>query len=242
MIIAERSEKAPPERTWGLADKAIRLVVLVVLLFGGVLVFMRAFPHEVSPARLVQDLHEGKVSHLEREAGEGAMRDGGTVRWSTGLLNWYETSVPGPGWPSGAADPRIGHDGMLERLVADSPRQVAVTPAQDLHGEQGWWENRHPAQLAQAAGLLWLLVLLVMLGDWRGRRHASRWAWFWLFTIGVVGALAYLLLEPRPLWARGGAGRGVSARQVHGITGLLAAVLLGLAAVGAAFGLRAFVG
>ncbi|MFG1827745.1 hypothetical protein ACGFIJ_35160 [Microbispora bryophytorum] len=31
-------------------------------------------------------------------------------------------------------------------------------------------------------------------------RLGNRWAWFWLFTVGEVGAMLFLLLEPRPLW------------------------------------------
>jgi hypothetical protein len=31
-------------------------------------------------------------------------------------------------------------------------------------------------------------------------RYANRWAWFWMFTFGQVGAILFLLLEPRSLW------------------------------------------
>jgi hypothetical protein len=55
------------------------------------------------------------------------------------------------------------------------------------------------APLRYAAGAVWLLTLVHMLAQ-GGHRVANRWAWFWMFTIGQVGALLYLLREPTPLW------------------------------------------
>ncbi|OLT36977.1 hypothetical protein BJF79_06275 [Actinomadura sp. CNU-125] len=69
--------------------------MLVILPACGLLAFTRAFPQEVPPAQLHADLREGKVDHLEKESGENAYYDGGTVRWSSGLLTWHETRVTG---------------------------------------------------------------------------------------------------------------------------------------------------
>lgn len=37
-----------------------------------------------------------------------------------------------------------------------------------------------------------------MLGTARPRL-GNRWAWFWLFTVGKIGAIMFLFSEPRPL-------------------------------------------
>jgi hypothetical protein len=201
---------------------AIRLVTLLILLGCGLLVFARAFPQEATVAHLHEDLREGRADYLELEPGERAYDDGGPVRWSNGLLTWHETWVPGPDWG------------------VDSPREVRVTPVSDLHDEHPWWKNRHPAQLALGGCLLWSAMLAVMAGR-PDHRYAGRWGWFWMYTVGLSGVLVHLLLEPHPLWTRNGDALDAPRRRLNGATGLLAAVLLGLATMGVMFGLRAIV-
>ncbi|MFA1549741.1 hypothetical protein [Actinomadura chokoriensis] len=240
MMLSVEFKKSPPDWRQSRTGRAMRLMGLLVLWGCGLLTFARAVPLDVPPSRLADDLAEGRVGHLERESGEHALADGGSVRWSTGLLTWYQASLPGPGGSSDGAGV-FGEDApeeTLERLITDSPQQVKVTPVQDLHGERNWWENRHPAQFAPAAGLLWLLLLVVMARR-PDHRSASRWAWFWLFTVGQLGALAYLLVEPRPLWTRDAGEAHASAPRLSGVSGFLVAIPLGLATAGAAFALRA---
>ncbi|WUI00520.1 hypothetical protein OHR68_01460 [Spirillospora sp. NBC_00431] len=222
MAIDTEPTRTSPLWTWNLAGRALRLVMLLILLACGLLMFTRAFPQEVTPAHLHEDLREGRVDYLEMESGENAYDDGGQVRWSSGLLTWQETWVPGPDWGAGL------------------PRDVRVTPVADLHDEYPWWKNRHPAYLAWGACLLWLAMLAVTAAR-PDHRYAGRWSWFWMYTVGLSGALLYLLLEPHPLWKRGGDELDAPRRHVHGATGLLAAALLGLATLGLLFGLRAIV-
>jgi cytochrome b561 len=75
--------------------------------------------------------------------------------------------------------------------------------------------------LATAA---WLVTFVVMLAN-RETRYANRWAWFWLFTHGLAGALIYLWLEPRPLWSRRGTDRDPE-RRMRGPAGFLSAIML----------------
>ncbi len=75
----------------------------------------------------------------------------------------------------------------------------------------------------------WILALLIMLGS--TPRLGNRWAWLWLLTVGQVGALLFLLLEPRPLWFA--AGRRPAPRgRLSGGWGFLAAIGLGLLSYG----------
>ncbi|OLT36976.1 hypothetical protein BJF79_06270 [Actinomadura sp. CNU-125] len=97
-----------------------------------------------------------------------------------------------------------------------------------------------PGLLRLGRWLLWSVMLAVMAGT-GAHRYAGRWGWFWLYTVGLSGVLLHLLLEPRPLWTRGGGDLGPPARRLNGTTGLLAAIPLGLITLGALFGLRAVV-
>ncbi|HUR05380.1 MAG TPA: hypothetical protein VM347_22760 [Nonomuraea sp.] len=86
----------------------------------------------------------------------------------------------------------------------------------------GWW-----------IAASWVLVILTML--FAPPRLANRWAWFWLFTVGQVGAILYLVLEPRPLWQ--GPGEGLTRdKRVNGGSGcaysIILAIVSGLAALG----------
>jgi hypothetical protein len=228
MPIAAERTTFPRDRVWSLAGRALRLVLLLVLLTCGLMVFNRAFPHEATAAQLAEDLRQRRVTHIELD-----VEDVRAVRWSNGLLTWYQTIAP-PGW-SRNADPSFG---TPDSRIKVTPRQV------DLHTHVSPVELLHPVYLAgPAGGLLWLLLLLVMLDNRRDHRYASAWAWFWMFTVGLAGALVYLLVETRPLWAHGADGPpGEAARRLHGSAGFLMAVLLGLATTGAAFGLRAILG
>jgi hypothetical protein len=233
-------------RTRSVAGWMTRAALLVILSTSGLLAFTHANPREATPGHLVDDLRHGRVEHLERPRGESYFVDGESrVRWSTGLLTWYETSVPGPGWPAvapGRPDSAGADAAILEGLVGASPQRVRLLPL-GLHERRYPWEY-HPAQLAPFALVLWIPVFLVMLCRF-GHRYANRWAWTWLFTIGVVGVVPYLLLEARPLWARDHGAYPPRRRydeddeRWSGTKGFLAALALGLVTVLTAFALRA---
>jgi hypothetical protein len=233
-------------RKWSVAGWMTRAALLVILSTSGLLVFTYTNPREATPGQLVDDLRQGRVEHLERPRGEGYFVDGERwVRWSTGLLTWYETSVPGPGWPSTApgrwGEGSDGDAAILEGVVGQAPNRVRLLPLA-LHEKRYPWEY-HPAQLAPFALALWIPVFLVMLCRF-DHRYANRWAWTWLFTIGVVGVLPYLLLEARPLWARDYGAYPPTRRydedekRWSGTKGFIAALPLGMATALAAFGLR----
>ncbi|MFD0855551.1 hypothetical protein ACFQ07_25140, partial [Actinomadura adrarensis] len=151
------------------------------------------------------------------------------------------------GWPSVApgrwGEGADGDAAILQGVIGESPNNVRLLPL-GLHERRYPWEY-HPAQFAAPFALvLWVPVFLVMLCRF-DHRYANRWAWTWLFTIGGVGVLPYLLLEPRPLWARDYGLYPIRRRYEEdekrwsGTKGFLAALLLGMVTALAAFGLQA---
>lgn len=60
------------------------------------------------------------------------------------------------------------------------------------------WPFGIPTWFGYLVAGTWLIAFLTMLSS--RPRYGNRWAWFWLFTIGQVGAPLYLILEPLPLW------------------------------------------
>jgi len=59
------------------------------------------------------------------------------------------------------------------------------------------------------------------------------------FTVGRFGALAYLLVEPRPYRTRNAGESHAPARRLSGVTVFLVAIPLGFATAETAFALRA---
>jgi hypothetical protein len=68
-----------------------------------------------------------------------------------------------------------------------------------------------------------------MLGTGR-HRYANRWAWFWLFTVGQVGAVLYLILEPRPIWRPASRTAPTGRSPMGGGSGFLLSILLSITA------------
>ncbi|WP_433182291.1 hypothetical protein [Actinoallomurus sp. CA-150999] len=228
----------PVRRLGGLA---VRGAVLVLLIAAALPVLARTFPQQVGPARLAEDLRAGQVHRLEPERGESALEDGGPVHWSTGPLTWYATSLP-PDWRGAGAGrtsawpPGTSPEDVLDTLVRESPRRVREWPV-PLDVETGildYW----PILLTAFVLTVWLIVFGTMLAR-HDHRYAGRWAWFWLFTVGQVGILLYLLLETRPLWT---ASRRLPSREPQrlwsGVAGLAIAVPIGLGILGAGAVLR----
>jgi hypothetical protein len=170
------------------------VLLLLVLATGGGTVVASVHPAARHQQDLVADLDAGRVTHLEYRSGDFH------VRWVDGWWRWRETVLESRP-VNGAGSTAQSSTAWLRARVDASGHPVAVydgaTP------RTGWWVNRvEPAPLKVATGVTLLVTFLIMLGRQR-HRYANRWAWFWLFTIGQLGALLYLVLEPQPLWRPG---------------------------------------
>ncbi|MGI5488445.1 hypothetical protein [Microtetraspora malaysiensis] len=182
----------------------VRVLLLVVLVWGGLVTLLSVAPRERALADLRADLAAGRVTYVIYTGGGDARAELREVRWSTAPLFWYRARSP---WPGDGPYTQAGllTDVAPEISDADAsvpdPRPV-VRRAEDEPGRGIFpsWPFRVPLPYASwAVTTAWIATLLIMLGTTRPRL-GNRWAWFWLFTVGKIGAVAYLLSEPRSLW------------------------------------------
>lgn len=209
-------------RVW--ASVAARALGLALLLAAGVSTLVGNALPTADLQTLLHDVRAGKVRSVEivDEGGDGA-----TVRWSTGLFSYWVTTVDPASLGDG--ERRVDVRARIERAAGHPVRIEHRSPA------AMWTLNTLWRPLGLVATAAWLLAFVAMLAN-RRTRYANRWAWFWLFTQGIVGALFYLLLESRPLWVRPDRELPPDWKMRGGVgflTALLLAVLVGLLTVGA---------
>jgi hypothetical protein len=128
------------------------------------------------------------------------------VLWQTGPFSWTEAWYQPAAATTGSGDPGSAQASTRQQLVDEltaaadqSGHTVTVTDA------TGHWvlllnagELTLAAPLGKITVALWIVLFARMLLT-REHRYANRWAWFWMFTIGQIGALLYLWSEPEPL-------------------------------------------
>jgi hypothetical protein len=214
------------------AGRAVRAIALLVLVFAALTVVTSFAPAQRSAQDLSADLTAGRAAYVEYEPGTR------TVRWVVDLVLWRETRLPARADVPADGNPRAQDLTWLEQQITASGHPVGLAEANGTSG--GLWLRLvrwPPLQFATVA--IWLLALVHMLVT-GGHRLANRWAWFWMFTFGQLGALVYLLCEPVPLWRSQLLVTG--RRPIGGGMGLVYSVLLafagGLVGMVAAFVLR----
>jgi hypothetical protein len=207
---------------------AVRLLLLLVLLVGAATVVASLRPARRGQADLSADLAAGRVTYIEYRAGDHR------VRWVDGWAQWREAHLEV--WPQ-SADDALGGQPPPDLAQNWLSREVdaAHHPRPELHVEGAetatdrWWLSRIPwPPLRVVTTVAWLLTLAIMVNRSR-HRYANRWAWLWLFTLGQVGALLYLIFEPHPIWRPAWwPPRRPGRRVAGGWTGLFWAILLGI--------------
>ncbi|MER7127921.1 hypothetical protein [Streptosporangium saharense] len=246
-------------RGWWIAGTVIRVVLLLILLFGGLLVVTAMAPTPRTLPDFQSALKAGRVSVVVHRMSQpdaiGPVAPDepppvtdtppedpvvprskpGEVRgltWAEGPLVWHRIA-PGP--------IRDGEDVYtFDRLSADTaPSGVRVTAEAESRPSLWYaiWPFEIPARFGMWwIGAAWVVTLLIMLGS--TPRLANRWAWFWLFGVGQIGAIAFLVLEPRPLWYRYGR-RPRQRARIWGGLGCLLSAGTALVAAGTALALGA---
>ncbi|MFF4415901.1 hypothetical protein ACFYY8_25510 [Streptosporangium sp. NPDC001559] len=221
---------------WWLAGTVVRVVLLLILLFGALLVVAAAVPTGRTITDFRAALKADRVTVVVYQASQpgtaspDSSDSSGVVyglKWAEGPLVWHRIDqgpvLDGKGaytFDRFGAD--IGDSGA--RLVQESVRQPS------------WWYATWPFEIPPTLGMwwvgaAWVATLMIMLGS--TPRLGNRWAWFWLFGVGQIGAFAFLLLEPRPLWHR--YGRPPPERgRMRGGTGCLVSIVTSVVAVGVA--------
>jgi len=175
----------PPSRLVAVARVAAALIVVAA--------FAHWFtqPVERSLGDLLRGLEAGEVTRVvlgpateEGMVGSFAQR----VEWETsgrdGYSSYMVSTLPGE---------QVDEDSLIVQAVADSPGAVALERRAEYYmGPSGILWN--------PLGIAHLAVLLVLIAGPQPRR-ATKWAWFWLSFL-PLGWVAFLLLEPVPVWAR----------------------------------------
>lgn len=195
----------------GIGDRVLlytRIVLLVLLSLGTFAVNVNGDPTPRTLDDLYADLRAGRVSTIVMDR---AWPGYGELTWSEGPLSWYRAFgyIKPEVW-----DPvttRLDEERLesvrreyLDKIDAAARiggRPVTVT---DRLGAMGsLWAyvelQRLWGPLAPLGPVALAIAFLLMLGLPQ-RRYATRWGWFWLFLRG--GAVAYVLLEPYPIWRR----------------------------------------
>lgn len=185
--------------------RVVRAAAIVVLLCAAATVLLSLSPVWANADSFTGDLAAGRVEYVEYN------QRSQTIYWVTDQVRWHATSVPTGGQ----------QQGWVQQQIAASGHRVDLAYV-DTNGPREWIGRVPWAPLRYTAITVWLLTLVHMLAN-GGHRVANRWAWFWMFTIGQIGALLYLLREPLPLWRSELPGTGRP--PIRGGTGFVYAVL-----------------
>ncbi|MCT9931321.1 hypothetical protein N5079_13950 [Planotetraspora sp. A-T 1434] len=199
----------------------VRVALLVVLLWGGLITVLSAAPLERSAADFQTALRAGQVTYVIYKGTGNCLDD---LRWSSGPLFWYQAKEL---WNLTYTRRDLSHD-----LSAAGPGPVVrrVSRHDDGKGLFLDWPFQVPVpRLSWLVKAAWIATLVIMLGTARPRL-GNRWAWFWLFTVGEIGAIAFLFFEPRPIWCGPGPQGPAYVGRMGGGQGCLIAICFNLMA------------
>ncbi|WP_019203302.1 hypothetical protein [Tsukamurella sp. 1534] len=172
----------------------LRCLALLVLFTGFASAATASQPRSVQYEDFARDLDRGAVELIVLEESSSTGDVSGPTAWiavwSTGPFQWRRGPVV-EGNPVPLAD--------FTTLMRDRGVRVAQED-DDENTIVIAWPFEAPAWFGTLLGLTWLATFLAMLSS--RPRWGNRWAWFWMFVIGQVGVLLYLLVEPAPLWRR----------------------------------------
>ncbi len=156
----------------------LRVLLLCVLMWGVIVSIPSLSLPGGTPAQFEQALDQDRVTFvIYRSTPEQVT----SVKWAEGAFSWHYAGVSYP------VDAFIGRTWEVPtRSESDSNRWIP------------FWVYITPVKYGWVVAVAWALALAVMLGS--VPRLANRWAWLWLFTVGQIGAILFLLLEPRSLW------------------------------------------
>lgn len=213
------------------AGFAVRLLLLLLLLWGALMSSASFVPSTRTVEQFRGALMAGeidRVSYRALDSGELV-----ALVWSESPLTWHEVSGE-------VADSEAPY--MIARLDADVDRAPVrpsvVEGSARAPDADNWIFPDWPFRIPGGPNLwwvaaAWIATFVAMLGF--KPRLANRWAWFWLFTVGQMGAFLFLILEPRPLWK--GVGEGVNRPdRTDGCSGCFYSILLSFVSVLVAVG------
>ena len=199
-----------------IAGLCVRMILLAVLLWGVLVTLAGTVPRERSAEEFWARWNAGQVTYVAEKLDHSTPEPRADLRWSTGPLTWYHSTDLYSRYLR-RDPPHYGWTEVVHRRSYESGGRwvLSVWPLRVPDPGTGW-----------VVQITWFAALIIML---RTKRHrlANRWAWLWLFTTGQVGALLYLVLEPRPLWW-GLEDRKPAGRPIRGIVGFGLALCAGM--------------
>ncbi|WP_329087891.1 hypothetical protein [Streptosporangium sp. NBC_01469] len=205
-------------RGWRIVGLTIRAVLLIVLIFGVLITVLNRAPLPETRAEFRAAAAADRISLVEYDEQDGAIR---YVRWAEGPLTWRELDAE----TFGAAPPPYTMADLKSDMGRSGAKVTELSDSGEIRlGPQ--WVLEMPAPVGGDWLLAaWVLTFLIMLGS--TPRLGNRWAWFWILGAGWIGAILFLLLEPRPFWFE--AGRTPAPRgRLGGGRGFLLGILLAL--------------
>ena len=177
----------------------VRVLIAVGLILG--LAQTAARPVERTTNDLFVALQDGRVNSITIEWPSESLRDAesatGTFRvdWSGGLRPSYAYYT----WASGDGAATSDQGALIRDSAEEFGVPVTVTGV-GAFGSSGtggvvWF----PGWPLLSVGAWFAALLLLIAGP--QPRLATKWAWFWLGSLPPLW-LAFVILEPLPLWAR----------------------------------------
>jgi hypothetical protein len=209
-----------PFRTLGLW---VRIALLVVLIWGAFVTALSLYPQDGPIQNFRNSLRTGNVAYVIYETDGQHLQD---LRWSSGPLFWYQVDF----WhETERSDVDYEKADLIKELKAASAHPVVRQASHSSNGQGLFpdWPFQVPVpHLSWLVKLAWIAAFVFMLGTARPRL-GNRWAWFWLFTVGQVGAIAFLMSEPRAVW-RGIEAQPPTSSRMGGGQGCVVAIGLGV--------------
>ena len=193
--LPEARRPLPPAPPPSPGQITLRVLLGVWVLVG--LVASLFVPRQGTVDDLVGALEAGRVDEVTVEV---MQRDGGQlsgtfdVRWTEGPWERGATYLESDLGATGEVS--LGTDGDLARIEY----AVLTSPADVDYREVAHLGPPTPSALVAVAGLGHVAWVIFLVAGPQPRR-ATKWAWFWLGGLPPL-ALAFLALEPSPLWAR----------------------------------------
>lgn len=208
-----------------------RCLALLVLLAGFVSVAASVNPRTAGHDDFRRDLDRGAIELIVLPEATPSWQTVDEATWSTGPFQWRRGTVD-----SGGTETAVFSAQMRDRGISVEMKDLDDT---SFTG----WPLATPTWLETLVVLTWLASFVAMIAS--RPRWGNRWAWFWMFVVGEIGVLLYLLVEPEPLWRRaseppadpvrdlvieGAAPVPVPDARVGGVRGFLLAVLASIVA------------
>jgi len=226
-LVAEYSEPVSRRRPRGV-EHLLRWICFLTLVASTLIALPARFPNQTDLDQLFRDVLSGHASSVSIEdlGGQTPVNDV-RVRWKTSMFGWHETNTsplpclgPQEKFVVQYTDPELTVSGPIGGSNCKDADAVMRAYLQSAAGPRGITVNSYPSHetpglhvntsfmylvaptaLAVITGFLWIATFLGMLFT-RDHPYANRWAWLWLFTVGGVGPMLMLWMEPTPLRLR----------------------------------------